>query len=70
MWQIWTSHSPSTLHSETTSTIGNLVSLLSVWRWRMRIRRELSILTSQQIWDTGLDPELVKRESEKPFWKA
>jgi uncharacterized protein YjiS (DUF1127 family) len=53
-----------------TSRVATLVSLLLLWRWRLRCRRELSILTPEQMRDTGLDPGTVRRESRKPFWKA
>lgn len=45
-------------------------SLLVLWRWRIRYRHELSSLTLRQLDDIGLDPEVVARESNKPFWKA
>jgi uncharacterized protein YjiS (DUF1127 family) len=45
-------------------------SLLGVWRWRLRYRHELSTLTPPQLRDVGLDPEVVARESNKPFWQA
>src|SRR5262245_35173722 len=52
------------------TTMSRLASLLTLWRKRLRCRRELSTLTAEQMRDTGLDPELVRRESRKPFWKA
>jgi uncharacterized protein YjiS (DUF1127 family) len=51
-------------------TVSALLNLLMLWRWRMRSRRELSKLTAQQMHDTGLDREIVRRESKKPFWEA
>jgi len=50
--------------------MSKVVSLLTLWRKRLRSRRELSALTAEQMWDAGLDPALVRRESRKPFWKA
>lgn len=47
-----------------------LLSLLMLWHWRARYRRELSTLTARQMYDTGLNPEVVWRESKKPFWEA
>jgi uncharacterized protein YjiS (DUF1127 family) len=52
------------------ATISALLSLLILWRWRLRTRRELSTLSARQMHDAGLDPEIVGRESKKPFWEA
>jgi uncharacterized protein YjiS (DUF1127 family) len=52
------------------ATLSALLSLLVLWHWRVRYRRELSTLTSRQMFDTGLDPDVVWRESKKPFWEA
>ena len=46
------------------------LSLLVLWRWRQCYRRELSALSLRQMQDTGLDPEVVWRESKKAFWEA
>jgi uncharacterized protein YjiS (DUF1127 family) len=51
-------------------SLSALLSLLMLWRWRARSRRELSGLTARQMHDAGLDPEIVRRESNKPFWDA
>jgi len=50
--------------------ISGLLSVLRLWRWRVRYRHELSMLTEEQMKDTGLDPGVVWRESKKPFWEA
>jgi uncharacterized protein YjiS (DUF1127 family) len=50
--------------------MSRFASLLTLWRKRQGSRRELSALTAEQMRDTGLNPELVRRESRKPFWKA
>ena len=52
------------------TTVSALLSLLMLWRWRVRCRRELSTLTARQMYDTGLNPDVVWRESKKPFWEA
>jgi uncharacterized protein YjiS (DUF1127 family) len=41
-----------------------------LWLRRMRDRHELAALSEAQVRDVGLDPSLVRRESEKPFWMA
>jgi uncharacterized protein YjiS (DUF1127 family) len=51
-------------------TVSALLSLLMLWRWRVHYRRELSTLTARQMCDTGLNPDVVWRESKKPFWEA
>jgi uncharacterized protein YjiS (DUF1127 family) len=47
-----------------------LVHLPGLWCRRLRERRELSLLSPEQMRDVGLDPEMAKRESIKPFWVA
>jgi len=51
-------------------TIPTFLSRLMVWRWRVQYRRELATLTARQMHDTGLDPDIVWRESKKSFWEA
>jgi uncharacterized protein YjiS (DUF1127 family) len=46
-----------------------LANLLKLWLRRRRNRRALATLTAEQMRDTGLDPEWVRRESGKPFWR-
>ena len=43
--------------------------LLSLWRKRVRQRRELRDLKPHQMRDAGIDPEKVRREAAKPFWQ-
>ncbi len=50
--------------------IPSLAKLAGLFLWRLRCRRELSGLTPEQMRDVGLDPEMVRRESRKPFWTA
>ena len=50
-------------------TIARLASLPALWLRRRRNRRQLFALTVEQMRDTGLDPEWVRRESGKPFWR-
>lgn len=52
------------------SSSSSPISLLRLWLWRARCRQELSALTPEQMRDTGLDPEVVRRQRRKPFWKA
>jgi len=47
-----------------------LARLPGLWHWRLRYRHELSMLTPEQMRDVGLNPEIVRCESRKPFWKA
>ena len=72
MSKAWTSHSLLTPHTERTpmTTILSRVSLPGLWLRRLRCRHELSTLTPEQMRDTGLNPEMVRRESRKPFWEA
>ena len=41
-----------------------------LWLQRARYRQELSQLSERQLRDVGLNPELLRRESAKPFWEA
>ena len=41
-----------------------------MWMRRSRYRQELANLSEWQLRDVGLDPDLVYRESAKPFWMA
>jgi uncharacterized protein YjiS (DUF1127 family) len=66
------SRSLPTAHAERRSAplLPSPMSLLRLWLWRVRCRKELSALTLEQMRDTGLDPEVVRRQRRKPFWKA
>jgi uncharacterized protein YjiS (DUF1127 family) len=46
------------------------VAVPFVWLRRLQHRHELARLTREQLADAGLDANAVRRESEKPFWKA
>jgi uncharacterized protein YjiS (DUF1127 family) len=60
-----------TCHTERPpGAVGRAVRLLGLWRARLRDRHELSMLRPEQMRDVGLDPEMVRRESQKPFWIA
>jgi uncharacterized protein YjiS (DUF1127 family) len=41
-----------------------------IWLQRLFWRRELKMLDIAQMRDCGLDPEAVRREAAKPFWRA
>lgn len=47
-----------------------LAGLLSLWLHRAQCRHELSQLDEAQLRDVGLNPAMVRREAEKPFWQA
>jgi uncharacterized protein YjiS (DUF1127 family) len=40
------------------------------WLKRSSYRRDLAELDARQMRDAGLDPDLVRREAGKPFWRA
>ena len=44
------------------------LALPCVWLRRLQTRHELSMLDAEQMRDTGLNPDMIKRESVKPFW--
>jgi uncharacterized protein YjiS (DUF1127 family) len=41
-----------------------------LWLQRLFWRAELKALDAAQMRDCGLDPETVRREMTKPFWRA
>ncbi|KMO12035.1 DUF1127 domain-containing protein [Methylobacterium platani] len=45
-------------------------ALPRLWWRRLRDRRVLADLSPAQMRDAGLDPDAVRRESRKPFWRA
>ncbi len=47
-----------------------LMAVPLLWLQRSRYRHELSQISERQLRDVGLNPELVRRESAKPFWQA
>jgi uncharacterized protein YjiS (DUF1127 family) len=40
-----------------------------IWLQRLETRKHLAALTHRQLRDIGLDPEIVAREAQKPFWR-
>ncbi|MEJ8572655.1 translation initiation factor IF-2 [Microbaculum marinum] len=44
--------------------------LAGIWMDRVRKRRELAGLDEFQLDDAGIDPDYVRREVRKPFWRA
>jgi uncharacterized protein YjiS (DUF1127 family) len=61
----WTAPRSGREHQERSSQ-----ALPLLWLQRMFWRRELKKLDMAQMRDCGLDPEAVRRESGKPFWRA
>jgi uncharacterized protein YjiS (DUF1127 family) len=49
---------------------GALLRLPQLWLQRHIRRREMAALDIDQIRDCGLDPEVVRREAAKPFWRG
>ena len=47
-----------------------LFHVLELWLYRLRSRKGLADLTPEQMRDVGLNPAVVRREVEKPFWMA
>ena len=55
---------------EMATPVRALLALPGTWRRRLRNRHELAQLDLAQMRDTGLNPDMVQRESQKPFWQA
>jgi uncharacterized protein YjiS (DUF1127 family) len=49
---------------------GYPILLAAVWISRARKRRELAELEDYQLADAGIDPDFVRSEIRKPFWRA
>lgn len=43
---------------------------IGLWHRRLKSRHELRHLDAEQMRDVGLDPLVVQREAQKPFWLA
>jgi len=46
-----------------------IIDALREWLRRSNDRYLLTRLSEQQLWDIGLDGDLVRRETAKPFWR-
>lgn len=51
------------------SLLASAQAVLGRWRRLSATRRELSRLDERTLRDIGFDPEEVRRETAKPFWK-
>jgi uncharacterized protein YjiS (DUF1127 family) len=49
---------------------GNTLRLPQLWLQRLMWRSELAALDLDQMRDCGLDPEAVRSEANKPFWRG
>ena len=49
--------------------VADLLRLPLLWALRSSWRSELSALDADQIRDCGLDPDAVRCEAAKPFWR-
>lgn len=47
-----------------------VIRLPGLWLYRARVRRELAGLDADQMRDVGLTAVTVRREADKPFWRA
>ena len=70
MWEARINYLSVTSRNWRISLILGVFGLPRVWLRRLCCRHGLSTLTSEQMRDTGLNPETIRVESRKPFWKA
>ncbi len=56
--------------TQNAATLAAVLRAPRLWLERMSHRRELAALDLRQMHDAGLDPETVRREASKPFWRA
>jgi len=50
--------------------IGRLLAVLKVWHERAEQRRQLRAIPAHLFKDIGADPQDVRREMNKPFWRV
>ena len=50
--------------------LGTLGQVVSTWRGRARMRRELARLDHRMMRDLALNPGDIEFEISKPFWRA
>lgn len=55
---------------QTAHEAGTLLRLPQLWLQRWSWRTELAALDADQMRDCGLDPEEVRHEASKPFWRG
>jgi uncharacterized protein YjiS (DUF1127 family) len=55
--------------SQPPRSAGSLLQMPLLWLLRSCWRSELAALDAAQMRDCGLDPEAVRREATKPFWR-
>lgn len=48
----------------------DLRDVVGRWLWRAHYREELEHLSEHQLRDMGLDRDELRREANKPFWRA
>ena len=58
-----------TVRTAQTDVRRNLLRMPLLWLQRLFWRNELKALEPEQMRDCGLDPEIVRREAIKPFWR-
>lgn len=51
-------------------TLRRIAAAIGAWTQRARDRRDLAALDERQRRDMGLDLEAIRRETNKPFWRA
>lgn len=51
-------------------TLASLIALMMLWRRRSEGRRAIRSMTSEQLRDLDLEVAALRREAEKPFWRA
>jgi uncharacterized protein YjiS (DUF1127 family) len=50
--------------------VRSILSMLQIWRARMRLRRELAALSERELQDMGTCWSSIADEVGKPFWRA
>jgi uncharacterized protein YjiS (DUF1127 family) len=55
---------------QTAHATGTPFRLPQIWLQRLMWRSELAALDVDQMRDCGLDPEAVRSEATKPFWRG
>lgn len=59
----------SSVRRAASQTLATVLGLFARWQQRAKTRRQLALLDDRLALDIGLDPEEVRHELQRPFWR-
>jgi uncharacterized protein YjiS (DUF1127 family) len=57
------------LEGSPVATIKGVITRISTWRARVRLRRQLALLSDRELRDIGICRSEIAHEASKPFWR-